>query len=73
MGIEVVATGSFDAKADVLAARNITYFIEDRLETCFPLQAAGIVPVLFRQPWNRKRHPFLEVGSWKELESLIEF
>jgi hypothetical protein len=47
--------------------------VEDRLETCFPLQEAGITPVLFRQPWNRKSHPFMEVGTWKELESLIEF
>lgn len=71
--IDVVATGSFDAKVDVLSARDISYFVEDRLETCFPLQEAGITPVLFKQPWNRKRHPFIEVSTWRELESLIEF
>jgi hypothetical protein len=71
--IEVVATGSFEAKADVLLNKDIAYFVEDRLETCFPLQAAGVTPVLFKQPWNRKRHPFMEVGTWEELESLIEY
>ena len=71
--IEVIATGSFDAKIDVLSERNISYFVEDRLETCFPLQGAGITPVLFKQPWNRKNHPFIEVGTWRELESLIKF
>lgn len=71
--VEVVATGSFDAKIDVLSNRNISYFVEDRLETCFPLQEAGITPILFKQPWNRERHPFMEVGTWKELGSLIEF
>ena len=71
--IEVVATGSFDAKIDVLSSRDISYFVEDRLETCYPLFEAGVTPILFKQPWNRKRHPFMEVGSWKELESLIEF
>ncbi len=71
--VEVVATGSFNAKADVLSNRDISYFVEDRLETCFPLQAAGVTPILFKQPWNRERHPFMEVGTWKELESLIEF
>ena len=71
--MEVIATGSFVAKVDVLANKDISYFVEDRLETCFPLQEAGITPVLFRQPWNRKSHPFVEVGTWKELESLIEF
>lgn len=71
--VEVVATGSFDAKIDVLSSRNISYFVEDRLETCFHLQEAGVTPILFKQPWNRKRHPFMEVGTWKELESFIEF
>lgn len=71
--IEVIATGAFDAKVDVLSKRDITYFVEDRLETCFPLQAAGVVPILFKQPWNRENHPFVEVGSWGELEALIEF
>jgi 5'(3')-deoxyribonucleotidase len=71
--IEVIATGSFEAKVDVLSKRNILYFVEDRLETCFPLDAAGITPVLFKQPWNRKNHPFIEVGTWSELESLIKF
>lgn len=71
--IEVVATGSFDAKVDVLSSRDISYFVEDRLETCYPLFEAGVTPIIFKQPWNRKRHPFVEVGTWKELESLIEF
>ncbi len=71
--IDVVATGSFEAKVEVLSNREISYFVEDRLETCFPLQEAGITPVLFKQPWNRKRHPFVEVSTWRELESLIEF
>ncbi len=71
--VEVVATGSFDAKIDVLTSRDISYFVEDRLETCYPLSAAGVTPILFKQPWNRKHHPFMEVGTWEELESLIEF
>jgi len=71
--VEVIATGSFDAKADVLLGKNISYFVEDRLETCFALKEKGITPVLFRQPWNRKEHPFVEVGSWEELEAMIDF
>jgi uncharacterized protein len=71
--IEVVATGSFDAKVEVLSSRDISYFVEDRLETCYPLFEAGVTPIIFKQPWNRKHHPFVEVGTWKELESLIEF
>ncbi|MBA3037572.1 MAG: haloacid dehalogenase [Desulfobacterium sp.] len=71
--VEVIATGSFEAKADVLLGKNISYFVEDRLETCFALNEKGVTPVVFKQPWNREKHPFLEVGSWDELESLINF
>jgi uncharacterized protein len=71
--IEVVATGSFEDKKDVLLDKKVAYFVEDRLETCFLLSEAGIKPIVFRQPWNRKPHPFPEVGNWQELESMIAF
>jgi uncharacterized HAD superfamily protein len=71
--IEVIATGSHEAKVDVLQQRNISYFVEDRLETCFVIQDAGVQPVLFKQPWNRQAHPFVEVSSWNELHALMAF
>jgi uncharacterized protein len=71
--VDLVATGSFEAKTDVLLEKGIRWFVEDRLETCFLLEPAGITPILFRQPWNREPHPFLEVGSWDELAEVIEF
>ncbi len=71
--IEVIATGSFEDKKDVLLDKKVTYFVEDRLETCFLLHEAGIRPIVFKQPWNRKPHPFPEVGNWQELESMIAF
>ena len=71
--IEVVATGGFEAKADVLAEAGVKYFVEDRLETCFLLAAAGFEPIVYRQPWNRQPHPFHEVGGWEEIEALIAF
>ncbi|CAN2039839.1 Haloacid dehalogenase [Candidatus Magnetomoraceae bacterium gMMP-15] len=71
--VEIVATGDFDTKSEVLLDRGISYFVEDRLETCFNLGKHGINPVVFRQPWNRKPHPFTEVGSWEELNVLINF
>ena len=71
--VQVVATGSFDGKADVLLERGVSHFVDDRLETCFSLNVVGITPILFKRPWNRKKHPFIEVGSWKELEALIAF
>ncbi len=71
--IQVVATGSFDGKTEVLQENGIRFFVEDRLETCYRLKEGGIEPVLFRQPWNRQSHPFMEVGDWRELENLIAF
>ena len=70
---EVVTTGTHEGKTRVLLERGFSYFVDDRLETCFVLHAAGIVPVLFKQPWNRQPHPFIEVGSWVELDALIDF
>ena len=71
--VDVIATGSFEAKVDVLLERQKHFFVEDRLETCFALQAAGIEPILFEQPWNRRPHPFVEVGTWDALAALIQF
>jgi len=71
--IEVIATGSFEAKHDVLLSRGIRAFVEDRLETCFLLKEAGITPIVYRQPWNRKPHPFSEVQDWQDIEALIAF
>lgn len=71
--VNITATGSFSAKADVLTAGNISHFVDDRLETCYLLEQNGIVPVLFAKPWNRQPHPFLEVSGWAELEKLIQF
>lgn len=70
--IRVVATGNFDGKAEVLRQYGIRHFVEDRLETCFQMDAEGIAPILYRQPWNRERHPFPEVGDWSELQILLE-
>lgn len=71
--LQVVATGSFEAKAEVLLDSGIRFFVEDRMETCFQLKSAGIEPILYRQPWNRVKHPFVEVRGWRDLEALIAF
>ncbi len=71
--IEVVATGTFEGKADVLSARGIRYFVEDCLEVCHMLSERGINPILFSQPWNRSSdHPFREVSSWAEIRALVD-
>ncbi len=71
--IEVVATGSFEAKIDVLRAAQVNHFVEDRLETCHLLADAGMTPIVYRQPWNRRPHPFTEVSGWDDIEALLRF
>lgn len=71
--IEIISTGSFDAKADILLGRGVTHFVEDRLDTCRLLCERDITPILYKQPWNREAHPFTEVSNWREIESLIAF
>jgi 5'(3')-deoxyribonucleotidase len=71
--IELITTGSFDAKAEILRDHQVSHFVEDRLETCFQLKKAGVEPLVFRQPWNRQIHPFHEVGSWEDIHSLIDW
>lgn len=71
--IEVIATGTFEGKADVLKVRGLQYFVEDCLEICFMLGEHGIIPILFNQPWNRSPHPFQEVSTWAEIRALIDF
>ena len=70
--VEVIATGTFEGKGDVLVSRGIEYFVEDCLEICYMLSERAINPILFSQPWNRSpKHPFREVGSWSELNALL--
>ena len=69
--IEVIATGSFEGKVEILRRRNVAYFIEDRLETCFHLQANNITPILFSHPWNQKPHSFHSVRNWTEIKALL--
>jgi uncharacterized HAD superfamily protein len=71
--IEVIATGTFEGKADVLNTRGIRYFVEDCLEVCHMLSETGITPILFSQPWNRSsNHPFREVSRWEEIRALVD-
>ncbi|HON95728.1 MAG TPA: hypothetical protein PL013_08030, partial [Deltaproteobacteria bacterium] len=69
----VEATSVNTAKLEVLKRHGITHFIDDRLDTCEMLQEAGITPIVFTQPWNRKPHPFLAVETWGDIAALIDW
>jgi uncharacterized protein len=69
--IRVIATGDPETKLEYLQDHNISYFVEDRLETCFQLARHGIQPLLYDQPWNRRPHSFPVIYTWRELATLI--
>ncbi|MCU0576942.1 MAG: haloacid dehalogenase, partial [Desulfobacterota bacterium] len=71
--IKVEATGVNTAKLEVLKGNSITHFVDDRLDTCHMLQEAGITPIVFTQPWNRRPHPFHAVNTWEEIATLIDW
>ncbi len=70
---DLIATGSFKGKLDVLLDHGKTWFVEDRLETCIFLKESNISPVLFKRPWNRANNGIVEVETWKDLSRLLRF
>lgn len=68
--VRVVAMGDHDDKPRHIVAQGLDHFIDDRAETCAQLHAAGIQPLIFRQPWNQNCRHFPAVSSWQEIREL---
>jgi len=69
--LHIEATGESTAKLPVLKAREVRYFVEDRLDTCHRIAEMGITPIVYEQPWNRRPHPFQVVHDWDDIARLI--
>ncbi len=70
--ITLVAMGDHDDKVRYAHEHDLDYFVDDRLETCRQMDAAGIQPLIFRQPWNIS-DSIPSVSSWQEIRSLLDF
>ncbi len=68
--VRVVAMGDHDDKPRHILAQGLDCFVDDRAETCAQLHAAGIQPLVFRQPWNQHCRHFPAVSSWQEIRAL---
>jgi hypothetical protein len=66
----LVAMGDHNGKIDHIKELGISYFIDDRFETCEDIAAHGITAIVYNQPWNENRHNLPTVKSWKEIEAL---
>lgn len=71
--VEMIGTGSFEAKLDVLRQHGKTVMVEDRLETCLILDAGGITPLLFAQPWNNHKPHGLMTVDWRIIDHLLAY
>jgi len=69
--IDLVAAGEHDDKLRHIREYGLKFFVDDRAETCLGLAEAGISPLVFTQPWNRRRHGLPTVASWRDIESLL--
>lgn len=69
--IQVVAMGDHDDKPRHILAQGLQWFVDDRADTCVQLQAAGLQPLLFSQPWNRDCRNIPTVSSWQEIRDLL--
>lgn len=71
--IKVIASGAPELKPQILNDMGVNYFVEDRIETCHRLKAAGIQPLLFVQPWNRNapHDGFIRVENWTGLKEWV--
>ncbi|MDA8162225.1 MAG: haloacid dehalogenase [Desulfobacteraceae bacterium] len=70
--LTVIATGGHALKAEVLKGLGAAYFVEDHLETCEALCEQGIGAIVFDQPWNRGRTPYVRVNSWPEIIGMMD-
>jgi len=68
--VRVLAMGDHDDKLRHILAQGLDCFIDDRAETCQQLHAAGIQPLVFRQPWNQHCRHLPAVSSWQEIRNL---
>jgi uncharacterized HAD superfamily protein len=66
----LVAMGDHNGKIDHIKELGISYFIDDRFETCEEIAAHGITAIVYQQPWNVNRHQLPTVKSWTEIAAL---
>ena len=67
----LIATGDHDGKAEHIREMGLSYFVDDRADTCNVLaQDQGIIPIIYDQPWNRGKHNLDSVCSWQGIREM---
>ncbi|HCC53869.1 MAG TPA: hypothetical protein DEQ20_02935 [Desulfobulbaceae bacterium] len=69
--VRLVATGEHDNKAVHIKEMGLSFFVDDRAQTCLQLaQEKGIQPIVYRQAWNQGKHDLPEVEDWRTIYNL---
>lgn len=69
--IHLFAMSDHNEKVRYIQNENLHYFVDDRAETCLQIAEAGLVPLLFRQPWNENWNGYAIVENWQNIMDMI--
>ncbi len=69
--IKIIAMRDHDQKVKYIRQNNLEFFIDDRAETCAQVADAGLVPILYRQPWNARWENFATVNNWEQIDAML--
>ncbi|MDJ0622410.1 MAG: hypothetical protein QNJ17_05565 [Desulfocapsaceae bacterium] len=70
--IDLVAMHDHDQKVRFIKEHDLTFFVDDRAETCAQVAQANLHPLLYRQPWNSNWHDFTVVDNWQQIAEFIK-
>jgi len=70
--INLIAMGDHDKKVQYAREHRLSYFVDDRIETCQQMAAANITPFVYTQPWNKNCANLQTVSSWLQIRTLID-
>jgi len=66
----LIATGEHDRKVEHVQELGLSYFIDDRAETCILLDRAAVGAFVYQQPWNQGKHRLPVVTDWHAIRAL---
>lgn len=69
--IQLIAMGDHDDKTRYIREHKLECFIDDRLETCLQLAKTEIIPIVFAQPWNQRKHSLHSVNTWQDIQKIL--
>ena len=69
--IDLIAMHDHDQKVRYIKEHDLTFFVDDRAETCAQVAQANLHPLLYRQPWNSSWDDFTVVDNWQQIAGFV--